>query len=88
MGAAYERVLVRVLGPRRVHEARLRPELDRTQNTGPSPGRPGQTGSKIHAMTDRGGIPLSVLNSAANTNDHLVLDTLVDSVAPVRQPRG
>jgi transposase len=56
--------------------------------TGPSPVDRGKPGSKIHALTDRGGIPLTVLISAANTNDHLVLAALLDSVAPVRQPRG
>lgn len=29
-----------------------------------------------------------MLISAANTNDHLLLDAVVDSVAPVRQPTG
>jgi transposase len=31
---------------------------------------------------------LAVLISAANHNDHLLLDELVDAVAPVRQPVG
>jgi transposase len=31
---------------------------------------------------------LAVLVSAANRNDHLLLDDLVDAVAPVRQPVG
>ncbi len=39
-------------------------------------------------MTDRCGIPLTVLISAANTNDHLVLEPLIDSVVPVRRTRG
>ena len=48
----------------------------------------GKPGSKIHAMSERGGIPLTVLISAANTNDHRMLEDVVDSVAPIKGPVG
>lgn len=35
-------------------------------------------------MSDRSGLPLAVTISAANRNDHLELETVVDAVAPVR----
>jgi transposase len=48
----------------------------------------GKPGSKIHAMSDRAGLPLTVEVSAANVNDHLRLEDVVDSVRPVAQPVG
>ena len=48
----------------------------------------GKPGSKIHAVGDRGGLPLHVDISAANVNDHRMLQDVVDGVAPVRQPVG
>lgn len=56
--------------------------------TGPSPVDRGKPGSKIHAMTDCGGIPLTALISAANRNDHLELETVVEAVTPVKGPAG
>ncbi|WNV84807.1 IS5 family transposase [Umezawaea sp. Da 62-37] len=56
--------------------------------TGPSPVDRGKPGSKIHAISDRGGLPLAVGVSAANRNDHLELETIVDAVIPVKGPAG
>jgi transposase len=56
--------------------------------TGPSPVDRGKPGSKIHAMGERGGLPPAVVVSAANRNDHLELETVVDAVTPVRGPVG
>ena len=39
-------------------------------------------------MCDRRGVPLSVLISAANTHDSQLMLPLVDSIAPIRSPRG
>jgi IS5 family transposase len=39
-------------------------------------------------MSERGGIPLTVVISAANRNDHQELETVVDAVAPVTGPVG
>jgi hypothetical protein len=56
--------------------------------TGPSPVDRGKPGSKIHAIGERGGLPVHVDLSAANLNDHLMLEDMVDGVRPVRQPVG
>ena len=56
--------------------------------SGPSPVDRGKPGSKIHAISDRGGLPLYVDVSAANLNDHLMLKDMVEGLAPVRQPVG
>jgi transposase len=39
-------------------------------------------------LGERQGLPLNVEVSAANVNDHIVLEDLVDGVGPVRQPVG
>jgi transposase len=39
-------------------------------------------------MSDRQGLPLTVVVSAANVNDHKVLEDVLDAVRPVRQPVG
>ncbi|MEU2040513.1 IS5 family transposase [Nocardia niwae] len=56
--------------------------------TGPSPVDRGKSGSKIHVLSDRAGIPLSVAVSAANTNDAEALRPLVKAVPAVRSRRG
>ena len=48
----------------------------------------GKPGSKIHAISDRNGLPLHAGISAANVNDHKVLEDMVDGVTAVRQPVG
>lgn len=39
-------------------------------------------------MSERGGIPLTVAISAANRNDHLELEAVVDEVEPIAVPVG
>ncbi|WP_442933723.1 IS5 family transposase, partial [Micromonospora sp. CPCC 206060] len=56
--------------------------------TGPSPVDRGKPGSKIHAVADRGGLPLHVDVSAANLNDHLLFEDMIEGIAPIRQPVG
>lgn len=56
--------------------------------TGPSPVDRGKSGSKIHLLSDRAGLPLSVGISAANTNDAYALKPLVKAVPAVRSRRG
>src|SRR5919107_886330 len=51
--------------------------------TGRSPVDRGKPGSKIHAVSDRNGLPLHVDISAANLNDHRLLPDMVDGIAPV-----
>jgi Transposase DDE domain len=55
---------------------------------GPNPTDRGKPGSKYHLLVDQGGIPLAVRLSAANTHDSMLLEQLIDAVAPVRGPRG
>ena len=56
--------------------------------TGPSPVDRGKSGSKLHVLTDRAGIPLSVAVSAANTVDAEALRPLVRAIPAVRSRRG
>jgi transposase len=56
--------------------------------TGPNPVGRGKSGSKIHVLFDRAGIPLSVAVSAANTNDSYALKSLVMAVPAIRSRRG
>jgi len=48
----------------------------------------GKSGSKIHVLSDRAGIPLSVGISAANTNDVQALRPLVKAIPAIRSRRG
>jgi transposase len=45
-------------------------------------------GSKLHLVVDGGGLPLSLLVTAANTNDSLVFEALLDDLPTVRTPAG
>jgi transposase len=56
--------------------------------TGPNPTDRGKPGSKIHAVSDRAGIPLAVGISAANTHDSHALQPLVTAIPAVRSRRG
>lgn len=56
--------------------------------TGPSPVDRGKPGSKIHVLSDRKGLPLSVALSAANVNDADALKALVRAVPAIRSRRG
>jgi transposase len=48
----------------------------------------GKSGSKIHVLSDRSGLPLSVAVSAANTNDSVALKPLVMAIPAIRSRRG
>jgi transposase len=56
--------------------------------TGPNPVDRGKTGSKIHVLSDRTGVPLSVAVSAANTNDASAFKPLVMAIPAIRSRRG
>ena len=56
--------------------------------TGPSPVDRGKPGSKVHVLSERMGLPLSVAVSAANTNDAYALKPLVMAVPAIRSRRG
>ncbi len=56
--------------------------------TGPNPVDRGKSGSKIHVLSDRVGIPLSVAVSAANTNDSYALKPLIRAIPAIKSLRG
>lgn len=56
--------------------------------TGPNRLDRGKNGSKVHLVTERSGLPISVAISAANTHDNLALEPLVRGIPPIRSRRG
>ncbi|MEU8998437.1 IS5 family transposase [Streptomyces caniferus] len=56
--------------------------------TGPNPTDRGKSGSKIHLITDRNGLPLSLGISGANMHDSQGLEALVRGIPPIRSRRG
>lgn len=56
--------------------------------TGPNPVDRGKYGSKVHLITERSGLPLSVRISGANVHDSQVLIPLVQGIPPIRSRRG
>jgi IS5 family transposase len=55
--------------------------------TGPNPVDRGKSGSKIHVLSDRAGLPLSVAVSAANINDAHALKPLVLAIPAIKSRR-
>ena len=39
-------------------------------------------------MVDAAGVPLAVKHTAANVHDSMMLGEMVDSIEPIRRPRG
>lgn len=60
----------------------------RGELTGPNPADRGKYGSKIHLVTERSGLPLSVWISGANVHDSQALNPLVKGIPPVHSRRG
>ena len=56
--------------------------------TGPNPTDRGKLGSKIHLITDRNGLPLSLGISGAHMHDSRGLELLVRGIPPIRSRRG
>lgn len=56
--------------------------------TGPNPTDRGKLGSRIHLITDRNGLPLSLGISGANMHDSQGLEPLVRGIPPIRSGRG
>lgn len=56
--------------------------------TGPNPTARGKLGSKIHLITDRNGLPLSLGISCENLHDSQALKPLVRGIPPIRSRRG
>ncbi|WP_241485167.1 IS5 family transposase [Nocardiopsis potens] len=56
--------------------------------TGPNPVDRGKKGAKIHLITDRTGLPISMAISGANLHDSQALQPLVRAIPPIRSRRG
>ena len=56
--------------------------------TGKNPTDMGKAGSKHHLVSDRRGVPLCVMLSAANTHDSMLFEELVDGIEPRKRPAG
>jgi transposase len=56
--------------------------------TGPNPTDRGRPGTKRHILTDRKGIPLTFLLTAANVHDSVPFEPLLDAVPPIAGQRG
>jgi transposase len=67
---------------------RLCPGQKGGEQTGPNPTDRGKAGSKRHIVVDRQGLPLAVLLTAANCPDGSVFAALIDSIPPIKRPRG
>ena len=53
---------------------------------GPNPTDRGKPGSKHHLLTDRNGVPLAVVLTAANVHDSKVFEELLDAIEPIKRP--
>ena len=56
--------------------------------TGADPTDRGKAGSKLHVAGDAGGLPISLVLSAANANDSTMLEAVLDDIPPIRMPTG
>ena len=56
--------------------------------TGANPVDRGKQGCKLHAAGERGGLPLSVVLSAANANDSTTFEAVLDDIPAIRIPTG
>ena len=54
--------------------------------TGANPVDRGKRGSKLHLAGDAGGLPLSVILSAANAGDATMLEAVLDDIPAIRMP--
>lgn len=61
---------------------------ERGDLTGPNPVDRGKKGSKIHLITERTGLPISIGISGANLHDSQALEPLVRGIPLIRSRRG
>jgi transposase len=59
-----------------------------SEKPGPNPTDKGKSGIKRYVVLDRRGIPLSVMMSAANINDSMLFEEPLDSIEPIKRPKG
>jgi transposase len=57
-------------------------------HVGANPVDRGKPGSKLHLVCDGGGLPLTVVVTAANAGDTTIFQAVVDDVPPIRTPSG
>jgi IS5 family transposase len=55
---------------------------------GKNPTDKGKAGTKRHLVSERRGIPLCVMTSAANVHDSMVFEELIDAIEPIKRPCG
>lgn len=67
---------------------RQRPDRKRGPLTEPDPTDHGKPGAKIHLLTGRNGLPLSLGISGASMHDSQGLEPLVRGIPPLRSRRG
>lgn len=70
------------------HRLRQHARNEKGDLTGPNPVDRGKKGSKIHLITERTDLPLSIGISAANTHDSQGLEPLVRGIPPIRSRCG
>jgi transposase len=58
------------------------------QEIGPNPTDRGKAGSKRHVVVDQQGIPLAIWLTAANVQDSVIFEELIEAVEPIARPRG
>jgi len=54
--------------------------------TAANPTDKGKKGTKRHLVSDRRGVPLAVIVTAANVHDSMVFEELIDAVEPIKRP--
>src|SRR6266536_825063 len=65
---------------------RQRARQTRGDHVGANPVDRGKPGSKLHLVSERGGLPLTAAVTAANVNDTLLFEALLDDVPAVLTP--
>ena len=55
---------------------------------GANPVDRGKPGSKLHLVCDGSGVPLTAAVTAANVNDTIMFQAILDDVPPIRTPSG
>jgi Transposase DDE domain len=58
------------------------------EKTGKNPTDRGKPGSKRHLVSDKGGVPLAVVLTAANIHDSTVFEEAVDATEPTSTKRS
>jgi hypothetical protein len=69
--------------PRNYCTSPYRVHLQEGDLTGANPVDRGKAGSKLHLAGERGGLPISVVLSAANANDATMFEAVLDDIPPI-----